>query len=831
MRAKVIAWGAGLALLGLMLLIDESWAAAPPQAAAQNRDGVAQVQSGLESDAPRAKEKDKEITPLEKPTITKVGKPMSPYGFRRFERDFFSDQKEIWTSPARLHLSDAEWLVPLSGVGAGLFVTDSSFNKHLSHDPHTISRYKNFSDVGIGGLIGVGAGMWLWSHVNHNEHWRETGFLAGEAALNSMLFTEGLKYSLRRERPFQGNGSGPFFQGGTSFPSEHAAAAWSIAGVIAHEYPGPLTKIMAYGLASFVSFSRVRGQQHFNSDIFVGGLIGNFVAQDIYSRRHDPALGGVEWKSIGQTFHPESDLSAENQGSPFVPLDSWVYPVFDRLIALGYAQSGILGQRPWTRLECARLLNEASDELDRRGDDSIAEKFVADLQKEFAADLELLGGSRNISAQVESIYTRFTEISGPPLTDPYHFGETITNDFGRPYQRGFNNVTGFSGWTTAGRWVFYARGEYQHSPSGPAESDAVRNFIAGVDNNPVQQASPITSKNQWQALDAYVGLNFSNWELSYGQQSEWWGPGRMGAFLFSDDAQPVRMFQINRVSPFQLPWIFQYLGPVRVDAYFGDLVGHQFPPNPFFHGEKISFKPTPNLEFGFSRTAVLGGVGRPLTLGAVINSYTSTTSGAFTAANRNPGKRSGGFDFTYRVPHLRNWLTIYADSISDDDPSPLAAPRRAGINPGIYMPQIPGLRNLDLRVEAAYTDVPSSGTAGGHFIYFDSFYHDLYTNNGHLLGNWVGRDGKGFQAWSRYSLSSRNFVEFAYRHAQVSPQFVPRGGNINDASVRANFLFRQSWSVSASVQYERWNFPLLASGPQSNVTSSVQFTYWPKSWK
>lgn len=36
----------------------------------------------------------------------------------------------------------------------------------------------------------------------------------------------------------------------------------------------------------------------------------------------------------------------KNMGSPYVPLDSWIYPAFDRLIALGYIRSAIIGQRP-----------------------------------------------------------------------------------------------------------------------------------------------------------------------------------------------------------------------------------------------------------------------------------------------------------------------------------------------------------------------------------------------------------------------------------------------------------------------------------------------------
>src|SRR6266699_1762349 len=221
---------------------------------------------------------------------------------------FVRDQREIWTSPAKLRFSDTEWLVPLSGITAGLFVTDRDFSKSLSQNPTTISHYKTLSNAGVAALVGGAGGMWVMGHVSHNEHWSETGFLAGEAAVNSWVAVEGLKYSLRRERPYQGDGSGPFFQsGGTSFPSGHAATAWSIAGVVAHEYPGPLTKAMAYGLASLVSFSRVRAHQHFPSDVLVGTVIGNLVAQNIYSRHHDSELGGGEWRSISQVFRGDGN--------------------------------------------------------------------------------------------------------------------------------------------------------------------------------------------------------------------------------------------------------------------------------------------------------------------------------------------------------------------------------------------------------------------------------------------------------------------------------------------------------------------------------------------
>ena len=92
-------------------------------------------------------------------------------------------------------------------------------------------------------LVGLGAGSYLWSYISHDEHQRETGILAGEAVINSLLTTtQALKYSFGRQRPTADQGELNFFKGGDSFPSDHAAVAWSAATVIAHEYPGFLTK-------------------------------------------------------------------------------------------------------------------------------------------------------------------------------------------------------------------------------------------------------------------------------------------------------------------------------------------------------------------------------------------------------------------------------------------------------------------------------------------------------------------------------------------------------------------------------------------------------------
>jgi hypothetical protein len=342
---------------------------------------------------------------------------------------------------------------------------------------------------------------------------------------------------------------------------------------------------------------------------------------------------------------------------------------------------------------------------------------------------------------------------------------------------------------------------------------------------------PFATVNQFTLLDTYAAANVAGWTLAFGKQSLWWGPGEGGALIFSDNAEPIYMFRASRVAPFTLPWIFHWLGPMKLDLFVGKLSGNEFPPRPLIHGEEISFKPTPNLELGFSRIAEFGGVGRAITPAAIWNSYAGFFhSSTLYAADDNPGKRTGGFNFSYRVPFVRNWLTVYTDSLSDDDPSPIRDVPRDAFNPGIYMPRLPGLPRVDFRVEAVYTALPIPESSDGHFVYFDSFYHDLYTNKNNIIGSWIGREGQGEQAWVTYWFGSRNSLEFGYRHATVAKDFIPSGETVNDGSVKINWWVHNDVNLSGSVQYEKWRAPILAPGSQTNWTSSMQVTFYPRSW-
>jgi len=774
-----------------------------------------------------------------------------------FMKHIGSDQKEFWTYPAHLKIKDLKWIAPTVGITAGLIASDSWISKQIPNKPNQLSRSLNVSDYSLYSLIGIGGGSYLLGEMTHNDHLSETGLLSGEAAIDATGVAYILKGITQRERPNAGTGDGKFFQGGQSFPSEHSTIAWSIASVWAHEYPSTLSQILAYGLASTVTLTRVTSQQHFSSDVFIGGALGWYFGRQVYRSHHDQTLGGAAWGDLFPKDDSEKTRDPNNMGSPYVTVDSWVYPAFERLAALGYIHSGYLGMRPWTRMECARLLEEAEDRLadDSDKEDAQAGRLYEALQAEFGAETARLDGAENLGASLDSVYTRSTEISGKPLTDGYHFGQTIVDDYGRPYGEGFNNVTGFTSHAVAGPFAISVQGEYQHAPAIPSESPNVLQAAASADGLcPQAQAGPgcsatvpvselingVSGKNRFDLLEATVSLTVHNVQFSLGKQSQWMGPGESGSLLFSNNAEPVLMFKVDAVTPYRVPLLSKLLGPMRSEYFIGQTANQRWEfnspnligpghinPQPFLDGYKASFKPTENLEIGMGVTAQFGGPGLPVTLSNFFRTFYSHNSTGSTSGNENPGKRISAADFTYRIPGMRNWVTFYADSMVVDEVSPFGS-SRATVNPGFYFPQIPGVSKLELRLEGI--NEPRTNEFSPGFVYFGlRRYRSGYTNDGMLMGSWIGRAGRGGQGWLTYSFTPRTRLQAGYRLQEVSPHFIGGGRDV-DYTVDGNFRLSRNASIATYLQYERWWFPVLSTMHQSDFTARVQITFYPQ-WK
>ena len=217
--------------------------------------------------------------------------PPQPITLHETPVNFLKDQEAIWTSPARLRGHDFSYLVPL-----GLLVTVTITTDHQAMSEE-VSHNKSFNDqstTASNGLLGafVAAPVLLYGagRFTGNEHARETGILAGEAMLDSLVVDEVTKPIFMRERPTIDGAKGKFFQTSvatdSSFPSTHSFLAWSSAAVLADEYPSRLNSLAIYGVATGVSLTRVLGQQHFPSDVLVGSAVGWMIGHYVYKKHH-----------------------------------------------------------------------------------------------------------------------------------------------------------------------------------------------------------------------------------------------------------------------------------------------------------------------------------------------------------------------------------------------------------------------------------------------------------------------------------------------------------------------------------------------------------------
>lgn len=524
-------------------------------------------------------------------------------------------------------------------------------------------------------------------------------------------------------------------------------------------------------------------------------------------------------------------------GSTYIPLDSWMYPELLRLYSLGYLDTTFLGLRPWTRKSVAHMLEQTAGQLtDAPENDEALEIYLA-VERELARDQEGPGARKSGTVELDSVYTRMMGISGLPLRDSFHLGQTIVNDYGRPYQEGFNNSTGVSARTEVGRFSFYARGEYQYSPSAAGLSDSLVQTLAAVDSiayvrNPALFAlGPLPAQNNFRLMEGYISAHAAGHEISFGKSDAWLGPAFGGGMAWSNNAENLYSFRINRIEPLKIPLLWHVLGPLRYDFFVGSLKGHTYPNSPWAHAEKFSFKPTSNFEFGFERTVIWGGKGHaPITIHTFLKSFLSIsdTTTAVKYSREDPGARFSAFDFSYRLPFVRKYFTFYADSETHDDVTPISAPRRAAIRTGLYLSQFPGLRKLDLRAEGAFTDPAVKPSFHGQNEYFETIQRNGYTNKGFITGDWLGRESKGGQAWLTYHLSGNEWLQVSYRNAKAAKDFIPGGTTQNLFTASAVKRIGKDIEVNAWVQYERWKIPIYKPGARSDTTATAQITWYPR---
>lgn len=213
-------------------------------------------------------------------------------------RDFLGDAGKIWSSPARIKTKHVLPIFALAAATTFLIVSDRSIRDGIQTfaEKHAWVGDASSAITQLGGVAGFatagaffGAGL-----IFRDERARDTGYMAASAILQAFLVDNLLKSMTGRQRPFVADGedhwAGPaaaykrFGKDGSdlygSFPSGHAAAAFSLATVVALQYSRHAwVPVVAYTLAAGVGLSRMALDRHWASDVAIGAVVGHLVAR------------------------------------------------------------------------------------------------------------------------------------------------------------------------------------------------------------------------------------------------------------------------------------------------------------------------------------------------------------------------------------------------------------------------------------------------------------------------------------------------------------------------------------------------------------------------
>lgn len=445
-----------------------------------------------------------------------------------------------------------------------------------------------------------------------------------------------------------------------------------------------------------------------------------------------------------------------------------VYRDIDKLVAQGLVDKIIVGQRPYSRKEIARITAEAMGHLSRLEeklqDPKISEgkkkglqsrldavqEILGRLKKDYGEELVQIGAlegeKKNYSLHlIEKAQVDVMASKSRPVQIPVSNGIGNINAQINPlmdYQEGRHWVDGFNLSLETTHWL----------RASPYFALALRpRFQLGIARDP----QPNDNKAYIQNL--YGKLNFYNFEIEAGRDNVLWGQGENAGLLLSNNPRGLDMVKISNDSPFILPWFLKYLGAHKLSFFYADLGPEQFYPHSYLVGYKWSIQPVSFFEIGLSALVLGGGKGSP---SASVGDRISDIFPILGSSSSIPvSNKMSGVDMRFRIPPLRG-TELYLEYIFDDKHQADAHTwfiQDAAQLAGIYVPRLLNDGTLDLRFEYHRTGVR---------FYRHGQFLDGNTLNGFILGDNLGPDAQGVYGTLNWDLNSHNLLTFkgAFEH-------------------------------------------------------------------
>jgi hypothetical protein len=427
-----------------------------------------------------------------------------------------------------------------------------------------------------------------------------------------------------------------------------------------------------------------------------------------------------------------------------VPLKNWggfseyrdaIYDDLERLVTAGFADRTLLNTKPMSRIEAARVVARAIAKI-RRDEEGLnlrrdLEPVLDRLIEEFKVELAALGVQVPDGVTPPGTFS-FTSVDRAQVFSALAtHGFSLVNEQGSSVKRSFNMGLTFESRMQIGDFLsFYVQPE----------------LLANEDYTAAR------------LITGYAKLTLWNIELMVGRENLVWGPGYRNNMLFSSNAAPLDQIRLGSAEPFLLPWIGEWVGPMKALIFLAQLEERRDHKYAKLAGMRLTVSPATWLELGASRAVMFDGCCPYLSaskyFGAIFNPQ-------FGDVRENPEERTNNLfsvDGELRFRNLDRYyfpsrdLRLYGEFYWDDTcgecgPSSgighflasnfLPAGSTAGGVGGIHFLGLFGQDWLDVRFEYARSSR-------------QSYNHDQFTSGywtrGHVIGSPIGTDGRDYFA-------------------------------------------------------------------------------------
>ena len=441
----------------------------------------------------------------------------------------------------------------------------------------------------------------------------------------------------------------------------------------------------------------------------------------------------------------------------FFPLQVWcqvsinvssldpVYRDIDKLVSHGLVDKIIVGQRPFSRREIARIIAEAMKNLHRLEDkinqgkyvekrleyvQQILDRLKNDYQEELVQLKAIEGESSPYSLHplakahvtllaADSPTYHLNDQSGLGVAD-VNINPLLQNQEGRHLVNGVNLSLETEHWLRlSNHFALAAQPRFQLAKGLGGESSDSGVFLQ----------------------NAYAKIFFKNFEIEMGRDSLIYGQGLEGGLLLSNNPRPLDMVKISNDLPFYWPWVFKYLGPNKLSFFFANLGPEQNFPYAYLVGYKWSLQPVSFFEMGVSILTQSGGEGAPHASFFERVKDALPITHIFLGSQVEVGNKMGGLDMRFRIPPLRG-TELYGEIILDDihdfaNPHALLVLDASYLG-GVYIPRLDNSGKIDLRLEYHQT---------GTRMYRHGQFTSGWSLNRFLLGDTLGPDSRAIEGW------------------------------------------------------------------------------------